>query len=141
MKKRPRLLGKIVWKRLKEEEEKDKSKSKGSMAYITMKLVEIWISLPPTQCLQFLKETVIPIMAYPKNDNIKKSVNKLDKQINIADRSLGLQQVDYIKSNKKIYQWNKLTSFDIKEKAEVNYRKKGSRFQFWLPLFLDFRDH
>ena len=59
-----------------------------------------------TQCLRFLKETVIPSLAnngnnstsiqyhgISKNDNIKKSVNKLDKQINMADRSLGLQQV------------------------------------------------
>lgn len=109
------------------------------MAYITMKLVEIWISLPPLNVFGFSKKSVMPSLAnngnnstsiqyhgISKNDNIKKSVNKLDKQINIADRSLGLQQVvcifsygphiqkmlsileifkkDYIKSNKKIYQ-------------------------------------
>ena len=177
MKMRPRLFGKIVWKdcleRLKRRRrKKDKNKSKMINGVYYNEISRDLDISSSTQCLRFLKETVIPSLAnngnnstsiqyhgISKNDNIKKSVNKLDKQINIADRSLGLQQVvcifsygphiqkmlsileifkkGYIKSNKKIYQWNKLTSFDIKREGRNELQEERLKVPILVTLVSD----
>ncbi|CAI6516297.1 AIS_HP2_G0019240.mRNA.1.CDS.1 [Saccharomyces cerevisiae] len=90
--------------------------------------------------------TSIQYHGISKNDNIKQSINKLKKQVCTTDGNSGQQRVlcvfsygphiqkmlsileifkkDYIKSNKKIYQWNKLTSFDIKREGRNELLEK-----------------
>ena len=79
--------------------------------------------------------TLIQYHGVSKNDNIKQSVNKLNKQIDADNESFEKQRAlciysygphiqkmlsileifkkSYSNNDKKLYQWNKLTSFDI----------------------------
>ncbi|EJS43693.1 pop6p [Saccharomyces arboricola H-6] len=122
------------------------------------------------QCLRFLQETIIPSLAndsnnsssiqyhgISKNDNIKQSINKLDKQTTAAAGNSGKQQqvlcvFSYgphiqkmlsileifrkkcIKDNKKLHQWNKLTSFDITKEGRNELLDKKLK----VPILITF---
>ena len=125
-----------------------------------------------SQCLRFLQETVIPSLAsntdnstsilyhgISKNDNIKQSINKLNKQINATDGSSSQQHAlcvfsygphiqkmlsileifkkGYIKNNKKLYQWNKLTSFDITREGRNELHENRLKVPILVTLVSD----
>lgn len=125
-----------------------------------------------SQCLRFLQETVIPSLTgntdnststqyhgISKNDNIKQSINKLNKQINATNGSSGQQHVlcvfsygphiqkmlsileifkkGYIKNNKKLYQWNKLTSFDITREGRNELHENRLKVPILVTLVSD----